>query len=152
MVKFVKNIQKIRIFRANRSIFASDSLESRANHSHRSFLKSIRSDLLTSLFCKERCERIAHGCSLKCAILSERAKSERVNSQPWIYQNCSFFGNILEDFKTLGDLGTAFAWVATLQNAKRSSHTSIAVWQEERLWEDSSLTKQHITAISLTEG
>ena len=60
--KTVKNIQKIRIFRANRSFFASDSLESHANHSNRYILKSDDSDLL---FCKEQRERIAHGRSLK---------------------------------------------------------------------------------------
>ena len=52
--KFVKNIQKYEFFKrfarslqAICSFFASDSLESQANHSHRSFLKS------NSLFCKE---------------------------------------------------------------------------------------------------
>ena len=29
-------------------------------------------------------ERIAHGCSLKWAILSERVKSKRAKSQPWV--------------------------------------------------------------------
>ena len=55
--KFVKNIQKYEFFKrfarslqAICSFFASDSLESQANHSHRSFLKS------NSLFCKELCE------------------------------------------------------------------------------------------------
>ena len=71
--KTVKNIWKIRIFWANRSFFASPSLESWANNSHCSFLKSDESNLL---FCKEQHERIAHGPSLKWAILSERAKSE----------------------------------------------------------------------------
>ena len=42
----------------------------------------------TLLFCKEWCVRIAHGRSLKWAILSERAKSEWANSQP-----CSFGKN-----------------------------------------------------------
>ena len=52
--KFVKNIQKYEFFKrfarslqAICSFFASDSLESQANHSHRSFLKS------NSLLCKE---------------------------------------------------------------------------------------------------
>ena len=35
------------------------------------------------LFCQERPERIAHGCSLIWAILSKRVNSERANSQPW---------------------------------------------------------------------
>ena len=50
--------------------------ESRANHSHCSFLKSDESYLL---FCKEQHEQITHVHSLKWAILSERA-----NSQPWL--------------------------------------------------------------------
>ena len=52
-------------------IFASDSLKSRANHSHPSFLKSNEND---SLSCKEQHARIAHD-------------SERVNSQPWFFRN-----------------------------------------------------------------
>ena len=88
---------KKRIFPANHSFFASYLIESRANHSHHFFLKSDERNLL---FCKERCEwiacdsfmvalckelreRIAHGRSLKWGILSERSKSERVNSQTW---------------------------------------------------------------------
>ena len=50
--------------------------ESRANHSHCSFLKSDESYLL---FCKEQHEQITHVHSLKWAILSKRA-----NSQPWL--------------------------------------------------------------------
>ena len=56
-----------------------ERFKSRANHSHCSFLKSDKSDSLTLLFCNERHEPIAHGRSLKRAILSKRAKS---NSQP----------------------------------------------------------------------
>ena len=47
--------------------------QSRANHTHCSFLKSDKSN---SLFCKERRELIAHGRSVKRAILSERPKEQ----------------------------------------------------------------------------
>ena len=40
------------------------------------FLKSDESNMLTSLFCKERHERIAYSRSIKWAILSEKAKSK----------------------------------------------------------------------------
>ena len=58
--KTVKNIQKYEFFEWI-ARFACDSLESRANHSHRSFLKSNKSDF----------ERRA-----------KERKSERANSQP----------------------------------------------------------------------
>ena len=66
--KTVKNIPKIRIFRAN--------------HSHCSILKRNESPRL--LFCKELHERIAHGRSIVRAILSKRAKSKRENYQPCV--------------------------------------------------------------------
>ena len=51
----------------NRSLFLSDSLESRANYWRCSFLKKLRAIRARSLLCKERQER----------------KGERANSQPW---------------------------------------------------------------------
>ena len=68
--KTVKNIQKYEFFSAS-LVFGSNSLESQANHSHSSFLKSAESDLLTLLFCKERCEWIAHGHSFVKSDMSE---------------------------------------------------------------------------------
>ena len=93
----------------------SESLESRANHSNHEQITQITSKSLTShffkeqqewfthgrsflmseksvlaicswlLFFKEWRERITHSGSLKWAILSKRAKSERAKSQPFIY-------------------------------------------------------------------
>ena len=63
-------------FSWNRSFFASDLLESRASHSHQSFLKSDESNSLMFLFCKEWREQIAQGRFLKWVILSKRAKSK----------------------------------------------------------------------------
>ena len=92
-IKRGKTIKYIRVFQGNRSFFASDSIQWWAKHSHRFFFKSDKSDSLTWLFCKERWERFAHGCSfvkmieseshpgrsLKWAILSERAKEQISN-------------------------------------------------------------------------
>ena len=68
--KTVKNCQKNgennTYFRANNSFFESErgklwfSLKKRENHSRHSMLKS---DLLSSLFCKERQVRFTHNCS-----------------------------------------------------------------------------------------
>ena len=76
------------IFWVNHSYFASDSLESWANHSRHSLLnsESLGMALLLratwanrslSLFCKERHEQIAHDRSFKWAILSERVKERK---------------------------------------------------------------------------
>ena len=92
-IKRRKTVKYIRVFQGNRSFFASDSIQWWAKHSHRFFFKSDKSDSLTWLFCKERWERFAHGCSfvkmieseshpgrsLKWAILSERAKEQISN-------------------------------------------------------------------------
>ena len=69
-IKTVKNCQKNcennKYFRANNSFFESErgklwfSLKKRENHSRHSMLKS---DLLSSLFCKERQVRFTHNCS-----------------------------------------------------------------------------------------
>ena len=48
--------------------FASDSLQSLANHSHLSFLMS---KLLTDTLCKEGCEQISHGHSFVKRDVSE---------------------------------------------------------------------------------
>ena len=74
--KAVKNTWKIYLKNwANWLFFESDSLESQANHSCCSLKKSDK-------------EQIAHGRSLKWAILSKRVKSkerksERANFEPW---------------------------------------------------------------------
>ena len=44
--KNCQNMRKIQIFQANRSLFASNLLESWANHWHRSFVKSNMSDFV----------------------------------------------------------------------------------------------------------
>ena len=99
--KFVKNIWKYNFIQANCLFFESDSLESRANHWHCSFLKKSRVICSLLLFCKEQGEQFAHShsflksdesnsltraihsreqitysCSLNWAIFSKRAKSE----------------------------------------------------------------------------
>ena len=48
----------------------------------------ITSESLTSLFVKER---ITHGCSLRRAILGQRVKSKRANSQPCLQYSTSHF-------------------------------------------------------------
>ena len=50
-------------FSSNSLVFESNSLESRANHSCRSFVKSDESDSHMSLLFPEQPERIAHGRS-----------------------------------------------------------------------------------------
>ena len=53
---------------------------------------------LWSLFFKEQWEQIAYSQSLKCATLSKRPKSKRVNSQPWflIYLLCFLLESFLK--------------------------------------------------------
>ena len=86
--KMSKTLWKIQFFPANCTVIERE----RDNHSRCSFLKSYESNSLVSLFCKDRWERraicswslffkgwqerIAHCCSVRRAILSERAKSE----------------------------------------------------------------------------
>ena len=75
MGKTVKNIKNTN-FLGIACFYASDLLKSQANHSHGSFLKSYKTDLLMMLFCLEPWEWFAYGCSLKWATLSKRVKSE----------------------------------------------------------------------------
>ena len=81
--KTVKHIWKIWIFASKSLVFESYSPESRANLGC-SFVKSEKSeksDSLTAAHIKEWRKWIAHSRTLTWAIMSERVKSERENSQ-----------------------------------------------------------------------
>ena len=66
MVKTTNSFIRIRFFFASESAINSQKPVS----------------FIRLLFFKERRQRIDHGCSLRRAILSQRVKSERANSQP----------------------------------------------------------------------
>ena len=78
--KTVKHIWKIWIFASKSLVFESYSPKSRANLGC-SFVKSEKSDSLTAAHIKEWRKWIAHSRTLTWAIMSERVKSERENSQ-----------------------------------------------------------------------